>query len=190
MSDNPANPYEMNNVDDNQNPTAEPTPAIPAGDGAPLDPASEEELWTGRTHWQHHFFFILIALIGDVCACFLMAKIGHWGEWSSTTILLTGLLITVAVLIFTVGWIGQKILGRRYRLTGQRLFIEKGILSQTIDQTELIRVDDVRLRKKLVDRIFGLGSIEILSTDTTDKSITIVGIKEIPKRWPNTSGNA
>ncbi len=157
MNDNPANPYEMNNVDSDRNPTAEQVPAIPAGDGAPLDPACEEELWAGRTHWQHHFSFIFIALIGDVVAWFLIAKIGNWGEWNSSSVYLTGLLVTTAIFITTVGWIGQKILSRRYRLTGQRLFIEKGILSQTIDQTELIRVDDVRLRKKLVDRIFGLG---------------------------------
>ena len=69
-----------------------------------------------------------------------------------------------------------RIISRRYRLTSQRLFIERGILNQTIDQTELIRVDDVRLEKTLIDRVFGLGTVSLLSTDVTDRLVVIEGI--------------
>lgn len=75
----------------------------------------------------------------------------------------------------TIFW---RIIGRRYRLTDQRLFIERGVLAQTIDQTELIRVDDVRVRKTLLDRVFGLGDVEINSTDASDAFILIEGIRD------------
>ena len=55
--------------------------------------------------------------------------------------------------------------------------MSKSILTKIQDQTELIRVDDVRVCKKLVDRLFRLGTVEILSTDATDKSVTIEGVK-------------
>ncbi|MBI5288248.1 MAG: PH domain-containing protein, partial [Chloroflexi bacterium] len=78
--------------------------------------------------------------------------------------------------LFVLGRMVARILGHRYRLTTQRLFIEKGILSQTIDQTELIRVDDVRVHKSVLDRVFGLGTVEIASSDATNPSVRIVGV--------------
>ena len=41
----------------------------------------------------------------------------------------------------------------------------------------MIRVDDLRIRKTLPDRILGLGSIEVLSTDQTDRSMVIEGVR-------------
>jgi uncharacterized membrane protein YdbT with pleckstrin-like domain len=69
-------------------------------------------------------------------------------------------------------------LSTRYRLTNQRIFIDRGILSQAIDQTELIRVDDVRVFKSFVDRVMGLGTVELLTTDSTEKKVIIEGIGE------------
>jgi membrane protein YdbS with pleckstrin-like domain len=83
-------------------------------------------------------------------------------------VLLSGLVVLVPVVLH--------ILGRRYRLTSQRLFIEVGILSKTIDQTELIRVDDVRVHKTLFDRIFNLGTITLLSTDVSNREVIIEGV--------------
>jgi hypothetical protein len=50
-----------------------------------------------------------------------------------------------------------------------------------VDQTELIRVDDVRVKKSMMDRLFGLGSVETLSTDQTDRETMIAGIAEPDK---------
>jgi membrane protein YdbS with pleckstrin-like domain len=70
-----------------------------------------------------------------------------------------------------------RVLGTYFRLTTQRLFIERGILSRTIDQTELIRVDDVRMHQSLLNRMFDVGTVMLLTTDTTDRSVTIEGVK-------------
>ena len=93
---------------------------------------------------------------------------------------------TVAVLfvasgVWVIGGIFLRILGCSYRLTTERLFIERGILSRTIDQTELIRVDDVRIHKSLVDRLFGLGTVTVKSTDATDRDLSVEGISEPEK---------
>ena len=39
-------------------------------------------------------------------------------------------------------------------------------------------MDDVRVRKNLVDRLFGLGSVEVLSTDVSDRSVVLPGIRK------------
>ena len=143
-----------------------------AGDGAPLEPAAETTLWVGRTHWTHFAGSIALGTLAIVLATLvclgLRSRGGVFGVW----------LMLVAACAFIVSVrIAWRVLSCRYRLTNQRFFTERGILGQTIDQTELIRVDDVRLRKTLPDRVFGLGSVEVLSTDQTDRTLLIEGIR-------------
>jgi hypothetical protein len=135
--------------------------SIGQGDGATLDPADERTIWVGRTDWKYFF--------GTVFLGFIVVA-GIWG-------LILGLWRGTAS-YETAKWVGVVITGLAILLTGQRIFVERGVLSRTTDQTELIRVDDVRVKQSLWDRIFGLGSIEILSTDTTHGSLIIQGVEK------------
>ena len=163
----------------------QPEGAIPSqavGDGAPVDPAAETELWVGRTHWKHYIGRLTIWAGGNLGFAILVIWATPQWEWLTAwrafwaivvVLLVTGLLVAGRVFL--------KIIGHRYRLTSQRLFIERGIFSQTIDQTELIRVDDVRIHKTFLDRVVGLGSVAIVSTDASDREIVIEGIAEPEK---------
>ncbi len=160
------------------NGVAELTGAL-GGDVAPEQPAIETEIWQGRTHWKHYAGRLLLWLGANVLVAFLVGWIASSFEgftaghafWTIVGILLiSGLLVVGRVLL--------PILSNRYRLTSERLFIEHGLLSRTIDQTELIRVDDVRIYKSFLDRIFGLGSVAVISSDATDRETLITGIRE------------
>ena len=156
-----------------------PIAPLPAhADGCtPVEPAGEETIWTARTHWRHFFGLVSVAGAAVIAVCVLLAVVASRFQWSGLATFYIGLLITLSTALAVGGWIMARVLRQRYRLTGQRLFIERGILSQTIDQTELIRVDDVRVRKTVVDRVFGLGSIDVLSTDVTDRTVVMEGVK-------------
>lgn len=150
---------------------------VGAGNGASVDPTHEVELWNGRTSWKHFagslFLWVLISVVFAVAADWAAA--GKEG-WTFGRKLLLDVIVVAAVGLFILGRMLLNILSFRYRLTNQRLFIERGILSQTIDQTELIRVDDVRLHKSFMDRVLGLGTLEVISTDSTDNNLRVVGI--------------
>jgi len=67
----------------------------------------------------------------------------------------------------------------KYRLTDQRLYMRRGLLTRTSDSMELIHIDDVRLVQTLVDRLIngGVGSIIILcSADKTHPTLILTGI--------------
>lgn len=53
----------------------------------------------------------------------------------------------------------------RYKLTNQRLIAESGIFSHHVDEIELYRVTDSKSYESFLDRIVGLGTIEVMSTD-------------------------
>lgn len=139
--------------------------------------AVESEVWAGRTSWKHFAprLTLWVAVNGVV------AFVASWGVARSEAFTRTHLFWFVAAAVVlsgipVMGGIALRVLGCRYRLTSQRLFIARGIISQTLDQTELVRVDDVRIYKSLVDRLLGLGTVAIVSTDATDKEITMEGI--------------
>ncbi len=59
---------------------------------------------------------------------------------------------------------------RRYRVTNQRLLILNGIIARDKLQILLIRIKDLNLHQSVVERVFNVGSVEVISTDeTTDK---------------------
>lgn len=171
-------------------PEASPPPADPTtpaqafaaagGDGAEIPPSEEREIWAARTSWKHFY--------------------GQWAAWASVMILVillgvwvrdqiewfrTGgifrLLGVLAVIVLGSGAVlwakfAIQVYSVYYRLTTQRLFVSRGILSRTTDQTELIRVDDVRVTQRLVDRIVGCGTVEVISTDVSDAKLSLVGV--------------
>jgi membrane protein YdbS with pleckstrin-like domain len=151
-----------------------------AGAAATAQPGPPEtELWTGRTSWKHYAGRVSLWIVANVLFAALIGWLASARKWFELPgviwIVLGGVFVSGLIFIIPVF---LRIISRRYRLTSQRLFIERGILSQTIDQTELIRVDDVRLEKTLIDRVFGLGTVSLLSTDVSDRLVVIEGIDD------------
>ena len=154
--------------------------AAAGGDGAGMKPADERELWTGRTSWKHYYGKGILWAVSVVVLLIisLLASGKIWQEegrpgwfWYILAVLILG---SGAFLWVKFAW---RIYSVRYRLTTQRLFVERGILSRTTDQNELIRVDDVSVKQGFVDRFVNAGDVQILSTDVSDQALTLVGIE-------------
>lgn len=152
-------------------------PGQQAGDGGGLNPADETDLWQGRASWKHFGIAVLAwalyAILVIIAGFMLRGQPDNLHSWLGG---LMALLICVPGLV--IAWkVFYSVFSVRYRLTTQRLFIERGLLARTIDQTELIRVDDVRVHKSILDRMFGVGTVEVRSTDNTNPELRIEGIK-------------
>lgn len=65
-----------------------------------------------------------------------------------------------------------------YELTNQRIKLKTGILNQEIDECELYRVRDYKVVKPFFQRIFGLGKIELVTSDRSNSNINLNGIKD------------
>ena len=65
----------------------------------------------------------------------------------------------------------------KYRLVEDRLFCETGFLNLHEEEILLYRVRDLELKMNLGQRIFGVGSVIIHSSDKTNSSLELKNIK-------------
>ena len=88
------------------------------------------------------------------------------------------LLPVVGLGLFLLARAGYLVASTRYRLTTQRLFAETGLIAKNLEEVELFRVKDVTLRQGVLDRLLGVGTVTVLSTDDTAPELELAGIRD------------
>lgn len=66
-----------------------------------------------------------------------------------------------------------------YQLTNQRFIHQTGVLTRRTDRIEVIDIDDVSYTQGPVQRMFGVGRIELTSSDRTHPTLSMIGIAEV-----------
>ncbi|MDO5154295.1 MAG: PH domain-containing protein [Eubacteriales bacterium] len=66
----------------------------------------------------------------------------------------------------------------RYRLSEDRLFVSEGFLNIKDDEVLLYRVRDIDTRRSLWQRIFGVGTVTVMSSDKTMPNLVLKNIKD------------
>lgn len=69
-----------------------------------------------------------------------------------------------------------RIASRQYRLTTERFFCCRGLISRHVDELELYRIKDVKMDQGVFDRMFNTGTVTIYSTDDTTPILHMEGI--------------
>lgn len=134
----------------------------------------EEPLWNGRYSLRAaaHLWILSVAWIALVVWIYL-----RYVETSSKKLNLT----VAAVALLPGVWALLLALYRkatlRYRLTNHRLFTERGLIGRDHDEIELIRVDDVAVHQNVLQRVFDVGTVTIVSTDPSSPRLLMEGIQ-------------
>ena len=84
------------------------------------------------------------------------------------------LVIRVIVLSTSV----MRLRSTRYRLTNQRLVVEQGILSRTLDEVDLRTVDDSGFSQSPLERLQGIGTVWVLASDRSTPRLALRGIPD------------
>lgn len=141
--------------------------ADPSGD-------PENDLWSGS---YSHLAMIgtwiggVVATIAAVVIALLVNAPGSAWLWVLAGVGLMWLLMAA--------WYGYRRLSVHYQLTDQRLVTESGLLWRTVDRVELIDVDDVTYRQGPVERLLGVGTITVSSSDRTSPELLLPGIENV-----------
>lgn len=73
--------------------------------------------------------------------------------------------------------LGMPITFTRYSLSEDRIFLETGLLSTRLEEILLYRVRDISLSIGLGQRIFGVGTVALVSSDKTLPTLELKNIR-------------
>lgn len=74
-----------------------------------------------------------------------------------------------------VGWIRAR--GTHYRITSQRVVIERGVFSKKMEQIDLYRVVDYVVDRPFGQRLLGTGNVVLEAMDKTTPEIRIANVR-------------
>ena len=78
-------------------------------------------------------------------------------------------------------WCGLPLTFTIYSYDEERFYIKTGFLSQREDEVRLYRIQDLTVTRSFLQRIFGMGSILVNSSDKTMGDFEIRNIKNVSK---------
>ncbi len=134
----------------------------------------EQELWQGSYSPRAMIGLWIVGGLVTLAALVAGAMLG-FGKTGWLVILVAILLLWLWLLITYT----RRRLGVRYRLTSQRFFHESGILRHVIDRVEVIDIDDVTCTQGPVERLLGIGTMRLSSSDRTHPELVIHGIEDV-----------
>jgi uncharacterized membrane protein YdbT with pleckstrin-like domain len=120
----------------------------------------ERVLYQGRPSWRALTPFYAIG-IGIAVA--VIVVLGLLADNMGTAIVIA---VVVAGLTLLIGWARR--VGTKYLLTTQRLRIARGILRKRVQETRLERVQNVNYSQGILDRMFGVGTVDFDTAGTDD----------------------
>jgi uncharacterized membrane protein YdbT with pleckstrin-like domain len=89
--------------------------------------------------------------------------------------------IVVVLWLCLLGYLLYERLSVAYSLTSQRFIHQAGILRRVTNRIETIDIDDVTFEQGIIERMFGVGTIKMLSSDTSHPKLLLKGIDDVKR---------
>jgi uncharacterized membrane protein YdbT with pleckstrin-like domain len=144
-----------------------------------VDPEFEYVFFHGHPSWRSMLGFyvkgLLLALVAGTVAGVASRTTNHQVQSSW---------VVIAVLVVFALWLIRGALRcarTTYTITDQRLTIERGLLSREVHEAALDRVQNVRCRQSLVQRVLGVGTVEFDTAGGIEFDFALTGV-EHPRR--------
>ena len=127
----------------------------------------EVVIFEGRPSWRSIVGFYILGLLAAAAA----AAIGALASGGGIAAGAGG-----AVLVIVLIWGYLKRFSTRYAITNRRLHIRRGILSRNIEETRIDRVQDVRVKQGLGQRLLGVGTVDFGTSAESGAGFRFEGI--------------
>ncbi len=148
---------------------------------------SEKLLGTGehvvfhlRTHWRVLIWpglaFLLLCLLAGAGIGVLVPMVAEGGRLAVTWIIVAVavvLFVALCVLPFLRWWTTT------YTITNRRLITRRGILNKSGHDLPLIRINNVEYQRSLWDRMFGCGSLTLMTA--AEDPLTLPDIPDVER---------
>lgn len=140
-----------------------------------MSASQEAAVWSGTPSQKINFGIYLL------CALVAIALIGSAIQIGGTasTPLLALLLLPIAV----AGWRWLITRSTHYTLTDQRLKTRRGVFGRVTDDLELYRVKDSHFTQPFLQRLLGIGTITLRTTDASTPLVILHGMADPEALW-------
>jgi uncharacterized membrane protein YdbT with pleckstrin-like domain len=133
----------------------------------------EKVVFEGHPSWRSIISFylkglVIAAVAGGIAA--LITAIGDGVSWP--VVALVAVVIFLAVVV--IGFVRR--ITTTYTITNQRLHIRTGILTRSVQQTKLERVQNVNTQQSFFDRLLRVGLVDFDTAGTDDSDFTFHGV--------------
>jgi membrane protein YdbS with pleckstrin-like domain len=159
-------------------------PSSPATYAAPtvaIPPIAEETLWRGspsaRVLVGKIVAIILTAILIPAAAAFI-AKQTNDIEMAGRITKFGWLIAAIAVFwqIVTFLIVMLRLQSTTYTITNQRVMIERGMLSKSLNEIDLRYIDDTQFFQSFSGRLLGIGNVTLISSDKAFPTTVLQGI--------------
>jgi membrane protein YdbS with pleckstrin-like domain len=89
------------------------------------------------------------------------------------------IVIAAAIWLGLGAWLFYQRLSVEYELSTQRFIHRFGVMQRVTNRIEVIDIDDVQVVQGFVERLLSVGTIRILSSDTSDPVLIMPGIDRV-----------
>jgi len=133
-------------------------------------PAADFVLQTRRSLKSFAMLYVGLALL---------AILIWWAGYTFETGLAPVVIAVAGLVPLVLGigstWLVQR--GTEYRVYQESIELESGLLSRNIENLQLFRVRDLKLRQSVLGRLFGVGDVTVTSTDQSTPHLTVHGVE-------------
>ena len=98
---------------------------------------------------------------------------GNPSQWSNLPVFL------LCILIIPIPYATWRVIVTActsYGLTTQRLKMSRGVFNRVFDEVEIYRIKDSTVRQTLLQRLVGIGTIDLVTSDRTHPTLTMTHI--------------
>ena len=140
-----------------------------------MSASQESTVWSGTPSQMGNFGIFLLCALVAIALIGSAIKIGG----SASTPLLALLLLPIAI----AGWRWLVTHSTQYTLTDQRLKTRRGVFGRVTDDLELYRVKDSHFTQTFLQRLLGIGTITLRTTDASTPIVLLPGMNAPEALW-------
>jgi uncharacterized membrane protein YdbT with pleckstrin-like domain len=157
-------------------------PSSPVSYAAPAaTPVAEETLWRGspsaRVLVGKIILIVLTAILILVATRFIASQpndIATRSQIRNIGLLIAAIAVFWQIVTFLIAMV--RLQSTSYTITNQRVMIELGMLSKSLNEIDLRYIDDTQFFQSFADRLLGIGNVTLISSDKAFPTTVLHGI--------------
>jgi uncharacterized membrane protein YdbT with pleckstrin-like domain len=143
---------------------------------APKLHPGEQVLYEGHPSWRSILGFYIQGILITAAVALIVAVVTSFGDGGADTGLVTIVALVGVALTILIGFIRR--VATSYTITDRRLHIKRGIVSKTIQETRLERVQNVNYHQSVIQRLLQVGDVDFDTAAGDDYNFVFSGVDE------------